>query len=364
MRKENNFFVIHFLLSLIFCTSCKEKERVNYFFKLTDFQEKFKPKEINHIYLKDFYNLKDSINVNYFYFFNDSIIIIDKIPDPFYLEVYDYKNMKSLGNYARRGKGPGEYLGPMVDYIDNECFVVHDVVKSAAAVFYIDSIIIKGEDYNPVLISIPDFAKRVANFNKDTLLCFNSYYLSNEKYFTNNVECLFFIDERKKYKDFSTFLKDKNPKYFTSNVSDVKIIILKEYIWVVHKYDNRIEIYDKKLKRIKNLYGPEKYRPKYAIEDYGYNHVSFDKKNGKIETFVQSRATKDAVYISYIGSYFKSKPDGVGLYPISSILKFSVEGKPLADFEIGMNIFSFYIDEDNNKIYCDSPKNNIQIFNF
>ncbi len=129
----------------------------------------------------------------------------------------------------------------------------------------------KGENYKPRQISLPRYTKDVAILDSNSLLEYNFYYLKSEK-ISNDITPIFKIKTDKQLDDR---IDSTKTKFFTANVSGADILVspLKDYIWSVNHYEDKIDVFNKDLLFIKSFIGPDNITPKYINNDE--NHISF-----------------------------------------------------------------------------------------
>jgi len=270
--------------------------------------------------------------------------------DPYYLELYNMKNNELVMRFAKRGRGPNEYLSAYYSNktsIDSSFFLL-DLTQNRASKFDIDSLLQFGENYQPYWFEIPYFAGiDVAMLDSSTALIFNKFYINNDEY-SNNLNNPIFAFNIFEDTDFSEIGEDY--EFFTFNVSDSYIAVSpnKETIWVLYQKDNRIDIFNKDLKRIKTLYGPEEFSPEYYLRDgLDGNHVSMKKRT---RTFWRCFYTSDYIYVIYIGEYDREQMRPRDIY------KFAWNGSLLHRYQLDRDLNTIYIDSNKEYIYGTAVK--------
>lgn len=264
---------------------------------------------------------------------------------PFYIEVYNLKSMQNICNIARRGKGPNEFLSCDLNYRTNDTnyFYVYDIVKQCVAKFDIDSVLARGALYAPKQIPLPRYTKDVAFAEQEEIIGYNNFYFENGT-LTNNVAQIFTLKEARNAND--SIFNVLQPKYFSANVSGGYIFVApsEDMIWVVNRYTDRIDIYNKRLVFLKLLVGPDIIKPEYKIRD---NQISF--RGRYYIAYLSGFFTKDAVYLIYIG--VDGVPQDENYRKPVEIFKFSWAGELLYRYELDKYLFTISIDKHGKYLY-------------
>ena len=175
-----------FILCLLIICSCKEQTKTESLkgevIQLTE--ETLPP-------MKEFYSVRlnypheEMFNVPYTSVYNDTIIALFERQnvDSHFIYVINLNTGKIYGEYFKKGNGPGELMRPSFDIRNNHLFV-QDPHLWAVARMNIDSIIVKGNDYNVV----PKFVKSWEGFsgndmpNDSTLVSIDPWYFHDGRY--------------------------------------------------------------------------------------------------------------------------------------------------------------------------------------
>jgi len=290
-------------------------------------------------------------NPIYFYLYRDSILIINNIkPDLYYITLYNLKKQQKIKEIARRGKGPNEYLSSYLicDDENHNYFIVQDIHKNEVSIFYLDSVL-KKDNYIPERVKVPYYTRTVAILDSNYLVGYNGYYLMNEKY-KNNVNCLFLINRKNKAKNKN---EDIPFKYFTINATGGKILVSerKDLIWVVHYYFPRIDLYNKKLQKIKSFYGPKSEEPIYEIYNRGDYQEIYFAKGLEYQVYNEAQIKGDSIFIGYIAVYNKPIIKNLSVYNNSIILLLNATGKFIYKYYLDHNARFFTIDKTGKKLY-------------
>jgi hypothetical protein len=286
---------------------------------------------------------------------NDSLILVRNWNGkPYYLELHNIKSNTLLAKFIKRGNGPNEFLSCYVSFKSNtNQLLVFDIHKRVGATYNIDSVLKHGDFYNPCQFNIPTYlGNDIEMLNPSNILIFNKYYLTN-KQFSNNVSPIYSYSFNADEQDFKAMYE--NTKYFTHNVTDAFIAVhpTDDLIWVIYQHENRIEIYNRKLELQKTLLGPKDFEPEYEIREDDGIEVSFKVRT---RTFWYCFYNNNHIYILYIGecSGFPKEP--------VNLLKFTWDGTPTQRYELDRNLYTVYVDKEENYVYGteviqgDSPK--------
>ena len=287
---------------------------------------------------------------------------------PFYVEVYNLKSMQNICSIARRGKGPNEFLSCDLNYRTNDTnyFYIYDIVKQCVAKFDIDSVLAKGELYAPQQIKLPRYTNDVAFADQEEIIGYNNSYFEKGK-LTNNVKQIFTLSEARNANDSIVDVAhfkylSANVKYFSANVSGGYILVApsEDKIWVVNRYTDKIDIYNKRLEFSKSLVGPDIIKPEYKIHD---NQISF--KGKYYRAYMSGFFTKAAVYLIYIG--VDGVPNDKNYRKPVEIFKFSWAGELLYRYELDKYLFTISIDKDEKRLYgthFNSPREYPQLIRY
>lgn len=147
----------------------------------------------------------------------------------------------------------------------------------------------------------------------------------------------------------------ENIKFFTHNVTDGFIAVhpTEDIIWLIYQDENRIEIYSKNLELIKTLIGPNDFKPEYEIREGDGIQVSYKVST---RTYWLCFHNTNHIYVIYYGEC-----DGLQNQPVN-LLKFTWDGTPIQRFELDRNLYTIYVDPDEEYAYGtevkqgDSPK--------
>ena len=278
------------------------------------------------------------LNPATFEIISDSLIIAHNwTGNPYYMELYNINDKQPVMNFAKRGRGPNEYLSAYISYKTHldDSFILFDIHTNRASLYSIDSLMLLGEKYTPERIKIPHFiGNDIAQLDSSTFLIFNKYFVNDKKYSNNIDKCLFAFD---KHEDIDYSVISDGFKYFTHNVTDGFIAVSPSHdkVWVFYQKENRIEVFNKLLEPVKTLIGPETFEPDYYIREGTNNHISFKIST---RTYWRSFYNNDHIYVIYIGEYDKKQEQP------RNIFKFNWNGDLLHRYQLDRNLYTIYVD--------------------
>jgi len=339
-----HFYKLILILILLFELSCSNKKNnsnniIEY--DITDFTS-FSSLEGEII---DFYDPLDPV---FYYIVRDSLLFIKKkSASPYYIDVYNYKTKKHLWGFASKGNGPYEYLNVSLKYssITHDYIILHDINKQIAGIYNLDSLLLIRSNYKPQIIQLPRHTTEIAILDSLYILGYNNYSLSSKQY-NNKVPCLFRIEiKNQNITGIESFNYDS--LYFTANVTGGQILVSPDanIIWVIHKFNNKIDIYDKNLHHINSLIGPHNIEPKYILREDG-KHVSFKET---YLTFLNCFTNNNEIYIIYLGAF--DLPINESYIKPVHILKYSWSGELLDCYYLDRYLYNISIDSHNKYIY-------------
>lgn len=189
--------------------------------------------------------------------YHDSILISQQDNRAFTHKIW-FTNLNSgetIGKFLRSGRGPGEVLGCYPRLLQNR-LICFDPGKKQLIVFDIDSVVAKGEAYNPKIMVV-DADVNEFDILSDTSLVFqNCYHLAGCGNPANeNIPELLVTD-----KDGKTGFKLPEGAYSVSNSSHKRVVtnIKKDRVVMVYGYKPQFTFLDTKFDTIKIIYGPDK----------------------------------------------------------------------------------------------------------
>lgn len=275
--------------------------------------------EDEYIYAKEYLVYKDSV----------LIVVNSKYKNGYFLELYDWNVNKEIAKICKLGEGPNEWLSVKVDLNGNE-LIVNDYIKSQAAVFNIDSLIVNPKKSN-VPIRHQVIGAPTAVFYKDSLLLENPYYFHDNKQGINQGVCRFVKTKGEEiYDDRLSY------EYYTRNVAVNGRIIKNEAndrIIYASMYQSNIEIYDTNLHEIKQINGPIDLVAEYVIEN---KEISF--KNKIPYAYLDYCTDNHSFFLTYVGNYL-DKEHKLNDYP-NWILEFDWDGNLKNSFYLNEYILS------------------------
>lgn len=330
---RKTFTVISLIIILSSCAANKEvKTDINLERKN---EVKFKVEEVS---------LPDSVtNPILFHVVRDSILIIENIPvdiDGFHhIEFFNLLTGKKLYHFGKPGRGPGEWLSCRINSADDqEIIVKSNPSQQKCAVVNLDSVLIKGYDYQPSSIKIPKYTDNIIRLNKDYLVASNTHFVRDEKFRIPGMNRLFKIPI---YKDTAYLEYDEEVKIMTANVSQMKLLSHEkaDRIMALEFSTGRIEVFDKNLNFIKMIMGPD-------FTDFNYeSHKGFGLTvPGERKEFIHGYGLPESVYVTYGNEPDLEKPTP------TEIFQLDWEGNVIK--VIKPEIPAFYIYGNNNNIFA------------
>jgi hypothetical protein len=339
-----------FFLSVVAIWSCSEKEKPAGYFDRND----FKDSTALSGEVIDFAPLNDAA---FYDVVRDSLLFICTFKgDPYYIEVYNLNTHQKLAQIAPRGNGPGEFLGCYFRYDTNldDYFSLYDVVAKRAAVYSIDSVLARGMKYIPRQVQLPDGTLNIATLASDTLLGYNFYHFNNGE-IVNKADCLLKIAVND---DSASKINCRGEgDLFTANVSWAGIFPSPEtdQIWVADYYKDKIDIYDRNLKLIKSMVGPDLIEPEYTIKND--IHVSFKKK--LYQGYYDGFYAKNSIYLLYHG--LNGIPGNESYRKIEEVFQISWKGELLHRYKLDRYVYSITLSQDEKYLYGTSDDNPTQM---
>lgn len=279
----------------------------------------------------------------------DSLVLVQNWKgEPYYLALYDLKSKEVLFEFAKKGRGPGEWLSASISYqstYDNG-FVLRDVHTNDAAFFNIDSLLLLREAYSPQKYKIPDFTKGdIVVIDSCKWVCFNLFHIGSGQFANETRNCLYPIDVCNS-QDFDDEIRKH--QYFTHNITGGSIAVSpdKSRILVFYKHLNMIEIFNKDFELIKKLNGPEVFIPELNIRDPEFNSVGFKKR---VETYGKCFYNQRFIYVIYKGK------DGLEKSMPTEVFKLNWNGDLLHRYilseEHDVELQNLYLDSNEQYLY-------------
>lgn len=347
------FFLIFSLFSAI--TGCASNERVEngVYYSHSDFNTPIPVKgSVVHLPLRgkpmEYTILRDSI-VLINYWENEDCLI----------DVVNMNSGKLLRKIGKKGSGEDGLLSASLKYKSpsDNYFLLRDVTKNLLIRFNIDSLL-NTESYTGTSFDLPSFAGDATFFNEDSILYFNSYFLTIGDSVLNsnsNTPVGFINLSTGNLKSTIVDLeKNKQPKYFSPNVSGGNFLInyKSKNIWLIDNYHDKITIYDNNLNIQKHLIGPEEVNIKYELRPDSAIYF----KDGKYyRSFYPGINSENHVYVIYLGI------KGIDLDHQSierpvTILKFDWNGKPISEYKLDKFLYNISLSRDEKILYGTSAE--------
>lgn len=336
------FLIVVAQFTFISCKQCSESSKSHELIVNFDYSKLRK----DTILIAERIDFTAPLNPSNFFVINDSLVFVLSWTNdlPFSVEVYNYKTGTFITSFAKRGKGPNEYLGCMLQYKSHQkIFTLIDVIKKTVSICHIDSALLHGENYKPIQIKVPNFiGNDVEVLNEQFIIFHNSYYMHNN-IFNQGVEMLMKFDILNN--DHQTMENDSRFKYFTWNVSSSKMAInpSRDKIFAFCQYDNLIKTFDIELNPLITYMGPNAFKPEYIIEnnrDVKFANIS--------DTYLRCFYNEKHIYFIYNG-YFNNDRSVSELLP-NEVHKFTWEGEFIERYKLDSYLCTIYVNKEEDEI--------------
>lgn len=295
----------------------------------------------------------------------DSILLIqNKKPTDYCIQLYNIKSQKIIGSIAPKGKGPNEFLKVDVLYKHNDnYFLVRDKAMWRISRYNIDSVLQLGSDYVPIHYRGSNYAKEITDFDEHNFIYFNNRFIPEKEFSNENIKMLY----KKKKIDYK---QEDNEEFvwknYPSNVTGGYIYTseFKDSIFVSHLHRDRIDICNKNLDIVKTLIGPDNYKPKYVRARSKWELI-LHADNRYWRAYREGFYTEDAIYLLYDGAngvYY----DNLELNS-SEVFKISWTGELLHHYILDCFVSIITIDSEKKYIYgCkqESKKGKLELVQF
>ncbi len=348
MRKYFNNAILFLIIIL---SGCAAEKSMNQTFERNDFK---KDKSLKGTVI-DFNSPMDPRSYDVI---RDTLLFVSEgSNDPFEEYVYNLKTKKLIFKFARKGKGPNEFIGGYLLYNTNyqkEICLTDFSRQNAVAIYNIDSLLQLKNYFVPKKIQLPFGVLECSVYDSAQLICYNSFYL-DDKTFSNHVPCLFYFNRRgENLKQYSY----QRFKYFTLNVSNGNIVLSPSHdrIWVFHNFIDRVDIFDRNLKLINSFSGPDQYKPSYQLYSREESSVVF-KDHKLFRAYLSAFATKNAVYAIFDEKNNVSLKEYVPK-PVE-LFKFSWNGDLLCRYQLDRYVYHFTIDSKGKYLYGTALRNSM-----
>jgi hypothetical protein len=271
------------------------------------------------------------------------LLVVSWEPTEYYGELYRLKDLSLVTKFAKRGKGPGEYLSTYFGYktsLKNSLIII-DGIKKEGTIFSIDSLYCLKENYLPRRFSLDPMPNVDIEVVGENVITFNKYYLTDLRY-RNNVEPLLSY-KLNGVNDFSMLYKDCKHHTYNVNGGYIAAHPTQDIIWLIYTWENRIELYNKNLELQKTLLGPDFFELEYEVINVLGTDIVAPKKD--IDIYGRCFYTLDHIYIIYRGEI-----NGEREHPLC-VLKFKWDGTPTQLYEIDKRIGTLYVDSNEEYMY-------------
>jgi hypothetical protein len=282
----------------------------------------------------------------------DSIIFVrnwNSAPGYFF-EFYCLNTFEPLGVYGVAGRGPNEFVGPMVTYnTDNgNGFVINDVNLKKGSFHNFDSVLLLGDAYAPDKFNVPNFIFNLVLYDSVTAIAYNSFYLGEFKFGNREAEPLY-VFKLNEYTDFEE--EFKSHRYFTLNVGMGHIAVSpdKERILIFYNFVDRIDIFNGDYKLERRLHGPGVRQPEFQVLDHETNYVR--QKGETVTAYWRIFYNHEHIFALYQGY----SEDRASIDPSTEVHKFGWDGNLLHRYilsrEPGMSFSTISVDSEEKYMY-------------
>lgn len=272
----------------------------------------------------------------------DSILLVENKKTEFLLYKYNIHSRKKTGECIPFGSGPNELLSiKQIQYLDS-CIYILDGQKRTVFKYNIHDIC-----YD----STPE-PKKSITINE----AMNSFQHIPQGYISTtmnpfNKRFLFFDSEGNSTKtkgEYPSFEKEMTDvEKVESYIAHMAFDPINQFILLFYTQTDLFEIYNLNGELIKRLHGPEHFFPhvKEIALDGGFSKVAPIHGESR-EAYYAPIVVGNEVYVSYSGAFREMKKA-----PLTIILVFDTEGKPLRRYELSEPIIAFTVDPITKDIY-------------
>jgi hypothetical protein len=284
---------------------------------------------------------------------HDSIIFVqnwNSAPGSFF-EFYCLNTFELLGVYGVAGRGPNEFVGPMVTYNNNvdNGFIINDVNLKKGSFHNIDSVLLLGNAYAPDKFSVPNFIFNLVLYDSVTAIGYNSFYLGEFKFGNRGAEPLY-IFKSNEYTDFEK--EFKRHRYFTLNegMGHLAVSPDKGRIIIFYHFVNRIDVFNGDFKLERRLHGPGVRQPEFQVLNNVTDEVG--QKGAKVTAYWRIFYNHEHIFALYQGN----REDGASIAPSTEVHKFGWNGELIHRYilsrEPGMRFGTISVDSEEMHMYC------------
>ena len=219
--------------------------------------------------------LPESCMASQYLVYHDSVLIAlhVKAPDPYYVTFMKMGTWEVLGEYCKRGQGPGELIGAGSFSLNSNMLKVVDYPGRTTVVFDVDSLLKDPIGYTPKYLK--DKKVSIVGCLSDSLfVTFNRYFFNDDVRYASSPEAkeLFLFNDACELRSETSFEND----FFTTNVIGGIFAVNRTrrriiyYRWDIPVYT----VYDFDLNPVRWVVGPEQSDQQYMVsEDESSNMV-------------------------------------------------------------------------------------------
>lgn len=288
-------------------------------------------------------------------FCTNSILFLTNRGSSLFVDKYDLKTKKKLGSFLTFGSGPDELQ--MVSYIYKRDTMVHvfDQLQKNIYEYTLHDFCFEEIPKPKNVITIEEPASNVQSLPSGEIIA--TTFNMEEKRFSLFDRTGKFVKNMTGYPDFGQ--KMSPVELIESFIPQMVLSDDGSRIFVSHKRTDLIEVYTSNGKLIKRVQGPDGFFPSLAQSGSNDNMRVVPDKNKSKDAYFHPLVYKNEIWVMYSGK--KVDPEQYKIYLNDSIFVFDWDGNFVRSYNLDIPIFTFAIDEENNKIYgiTDEPEMSI-----
>ncbi len=295
-----------------------------------------------------------------FFVYNDSILIIlPRNPDTYVMSIMSMHTKKIIGRYLHIGNGPGESGKYCSADLRQNRIIVQDGQKKILMSFNLDSAIMLGNNYRPLMTQLMCDTHSFDIFLDNTFLLSNIWYLDDCGNKINEDEPELLIAKINDVFDYKA--PEKAEQVMLCNYTTIASNIERNKVFITYEYKPQFTLLNTNLDTIKIIIGPDPLKKQeYKKNVTGISPQYITQYGGHVVTtndfvFVRMRRLIDVPSDKYREESKKNRPE---------IFMFDWDGNLLARYNKlkGNKIFSIAgYSETNNILYINSKDENDEI---
>ncbi len=357
----NKKLIITLIASMVFISSCKNDEIITFPESTT-----FEDNSIKEIALANpVHIVLDPVIFIYNYDIFDSLLIIrgEIKENSKLLHIYNLNNFQRIASFAEQGRGPHEYFNVMnfqVLYQTKEIFVP-DILEQDSRIYSIDSLILSSrKEYSEEVLFEGTKFNGILNIASNVYLCnYCTKFIPEDLMFVSMKLPSKKLLSSASYPPLDTSRNSLPHRYFRDVLSNrysynsgVGKLVL------AYSATDLLEVFDKDLKRLIRIHGPDRFFPKWEITGFGANKLF---RGESRKGFTSPIAVDRGFYVLYSGEFW---PLDKNLTPENrTVYFFEYSGKPTVryTFDLG-HVGIFRIDQNEDKIIVMDGKGELFLY--